>query len=182
MVVVVRTSEGVKRKHPAFLPGILVRSTALDEEKEGTLHFRDPCLRYKLTFTAARFVRVRALTRTETCCCVYAWQLSCPVWKCQRSCPQTHLRDVQRWSESLFFTPAPKKVTPAPVPELIGSLHSETPTPVHTLESRVYFATWAKITAWTILPLANMDEYCHAFNAGKQVVLSCLCWSTAGFP
>ena len=50
------------------------------------------------------------------------------------------------------------------------------------LENRVYFATWGKITAWTILPLANMDEYCHAFSAGKQEVVSCLCWSTAGFP
>jgi len=37
------------------------------------------------------------------------------------------------------------------------------------LENRVYFATWCKITAWTILPLANMDECCHAFSAGKQV-------------
>jgi len=27
-----------------------------------------------------------------------------------------------------------------------------------------------------------MDEYCHAFSAGKQVVVSYLCWSTAGFP
>jgi len=27
-----------------------------------------------------------------------------------------------------------------------------------------------------------MDEYCHAFGAGKQVVVSCLCWPTAGFP
>jgi len=27
-----------------------------------------------------------------------------------------------------------------------------------------------------------MDEYCHAFSAGKQVVVSCLCWSTAGLP
>jgi len=27
-----------------------------------------------------------------------------------------------------------------------------------------------------------MDEYCHAFSDGKQVVVSCLCWSTAGFP
>jgi len=46
-----------------------------------------------------------------------------------------------------FLTPAPvpKKVTPAPAPALIGSLHSdsclhsETPTPVCTLESRIYF-------------------------------------------
>ena len=59
--------------------------------------------------------------------------------------------EVQRWSESLFLTPAPvpKKVAsaPAPAPELIVSLHSdsclhsETPTPACTLESRVYFAT-----------------------------------------
>jgi len=27
-----------------------------------------------------------------------------------------------------------------------------------------------------------MDEYCHAFSAGKQVAFSFLCWSTAGFP
>jgi len=27
-----------------------------------------------------------------------------------------------------------------------------------------------------------MDEHCHAFSAGKQVGVSCLCWSTAGFP
>jgi len=35
-----------------------------------------------------------------------------------------------------------------------------------------------------------MDEYCHTFSdgkqvttgSGKQVVVSCLCWSTAGFP
>jgi len=95
----------------------------------------------------------------------------------------------QRWSESLLLTsaPVPKKVTPAPAPELINlhcdsCIHCETPTPVYTLESRVDFATWGKITAWTILPLANMDEYCHACSAGKQVVVSCLCWSTVGFP
>jgi len=27
-----------------------------------------------------------------------------------------------------------------------------------------------------------MGEYCHAFSDGKQVVVSCMCWSTAGFP
>jgi len=27
--------------------------------------------------------------------------------------------------------------------------------------------------------MANMDEYCHAFSDGKQVVVSCLSWSTA---
>jgi len=32
---------------------------------------------------------------------------------------------IQRWSESLFLTPAPKKVTPAPAPKLIGNLHSD---------------------------------------------------------
>ena len=50
------------------------------------------------------------------------------------------------------------------------------------LESKIYFATWGKITAWTILPLANMDEYYNVFSAGKQVVVSFLCWPTAGFP
>jgi len=50
------------------------------------------------------------------------------------------------------------------------------------LENRVYVATWGKINAWTILPLASMNKYCHAFSAGKEVVVSCLCWSTAGFP
>jgi len=82
-----------------------------------------------------------------------------------------------------FFdsAPVPNKVTPAPAPELIGSLHSDSCLHSETLKV-VYFATWGKITAWTILPLANMDEYCHAFSAGKQVVVSCLCWSTAGFP
>jgi len=36
-------------------------------------------------------------------------------------------RHGQRWSESLFLTPAPvpKKVTPAPAPEFIGNLHSD---------------------------------------------------------
>jgi len=27
-----------------------------------------------------------------------------------------------------------------------------------------------------------MDGYFHAFSAGKQIVVSCLCWSTAVFP
>jgi len=98
---------------------------------------------------------------------------------------KANLGTLQRWSESLFFTPILKKVIP-PLPRS-SLLEIYTPTPVYTSKSwkQSLFCNmnWSKITAcWTILLLANMDEYCHAFSDGKQVVVSCLCRPTAGFP
>jgi len=83
-----------------------------------------------------------------------------------------------------FLTPAPvpKKVTPDPAPalQLIGNLHSQCCLHSESLKAESILPHEAKELLY--LPLANMDVYCHAFSAGKQVVFSCLCWSPAGFP
>jgi len=42
------------------------------------------------------------------------------------------------------------------------------------LDSSVYFASWVKRTAGAILSLPDMNKLCHAFSAGKKLVVSCL--------
>jgi len=71
-------------------------------------------------------------------------------------------------------------VTPAPAPEFIGNLHSDSRLHSTKLKSGVYFAAWDKSTAGAILSLPSMNKLCHDFSAGKQLVAPCLSCMRSG--